>query len=431
MALHKAIAANSIYRFFNIGIQLLSTVLLSRLMGIEGYGLISLVIATVAIFNMATSLGLDSAITYHIASGKLKLQHIYWLIGVILLVQVGLAIVTEAASFLITGNHFLAITLPVLLVFVISTSLTEKLTALLNGFHFYTLLNRWLVIINAIMLLVWGVLWFGDAGWQTHNYVLLYVILSALQTLVLLVVFRIASGQGFSFIAPAKAQLRLFAAYAFVEYLANVIQFVAYRADYWILDHYYDKKELGWYALAVKLSQFFWVLPNLIGSILFPVVSNQLPGSAPTQVTQLIRIMNLSGLLLLIICACTAGFIIPWVFGEAFTSSAPLLLWLLPGVWLYSITVVLGGYFSGIYKPEVTLYSAAICLSTILIFDFWLIPGMGKTGAAIASTIAYSITAFYNIYKYCSLTQQSFTQLFIPQRDDMKRLREMIYKAED
>lgn len=426
MALNKTIAANSIYRLLNIGIQLLITILLTRLMGIAGYGLISLLIASVAIFNMVTSVGLDSAITYHIASGKLTLQHIYWFIGIVLLIQIGVTVLADVVAVYFTGAHLLSFTLPVLLLFVISTSVTEKITALLNGFHFYTLLNRWLVITNAVMMLVWLVLWFFVRAWQPENYLLLYVALTALQTLLLLIVFRIASGQSFSFRAPAREQLRLFAAYAFVEYIANLLQFVAYRADYWILDFYYDKKELGWYALAVKLSQFFWVVPNLAYSILFPVISNQLPGSETSNITRVIRIMNLANLLLMILCAVTAGWIIPFVFGVQFAPSAPLLLLLLPGVWLYSITTVLGAYFSGIYRPEITLYSAAICLSVILLFDFLLIPGWGKTGAAIASTIAYSVTTFYNMYRYCTMAQQPIAKLLIPQKGDMDKCRELL-----
>ncbi|WP_315814322.1 polysaccharide biosynthesis C-terminal domain-containing protein [Paraflavitalea speifideaquila] len=272
-------------------------------------------------------------------------------------------------------------------------SVTEKITALFNGYHLYTVLNRFSLISNVAIVVVLALYAWGQWGWRNRLSEGFYPVIF-LQMIGLVITFRKVAGVNFNLKSLDSGEIKNFRTYIAIIYAANLIQFLAYRVDYWILNYYYNEKEVGWYALAVKLAQFFWIVPNLLASILFPQVAGRLLNASTENIIKLIRIMNIINMVLAVIGVLVAGWFIPFFFGKDYQSSLGLFLWLLPGILLLCITTVLAAFFAGINQSKINLYGSAICLIGVLLLDFLLIPRWGKTGAAIASTIAYSITAF-------------------------------------
>ena len=68
----KMIGANIIYRILNVIVVFIINILISRLMGVAGYGLLSLLIVNASIFNLVSSLGADAGISYNTAAGFIK-----------------------------------------------------------------------------------------------------------------------------------------------------------------------------------------------------------------------------------------------------------------------------------------------------------------------------------------------------------------------
>lgn len=102
----KIVATNIIYRGLNIGIVFFINILLSRLAGVNGYGVLSLLIANTGIFNLLSAFGADSGITYHAASGKLPPSKILGFILFILVFQAGVLVLTEFCFHTISGHFF-------------------------------------------------------------------------------------------------------------------------------------------------------------------------------------------------------------------------------------------------------------------------------------------------------------------------------------
>ncbi|WP_315814323.1 oligosaccharide flippase family protein [Paraflavitalea speifideaquila] len=109
MALDKTIAVNSVNRLLNIAVQFITTIMLSRLMGVEGYGILSLVIASVTIFNLFTSFGSEGGITYFIASGRITPAVVYWFVLRILLLQFMIALIAAVLLIIYKRSFILAL----------------------------------------------------------------------------------------------------------------------------------------------------------------------------------------------------------------------------------------------------------------------------------------------------------------------------------
>ena len=52
--------------------------------------------------------------------------------------------------------------------------------------------------------------------------------------------------------------------------ITNVIQLLAYRVDYWLIQHFWNKYEVGVFAQANKFANLCWILPNVFAQLLMP-----------------------------------------------------------------------------------------------------------------------------------------------------------------
>ena len=61
--------------------------------------------------------------------------------------------------------------------------------------------------------------------------------------------------------------------YGSLAYLAMLLQFLNYRVDYWIVQHFRGDEALGLYSLASSLAMMLWMLPRAAASVLLPATA--------------------------------------------------------------------------------------------------------------------------------------------------------------
>lgn len=423
----KMLATNIVYRVLNVAVVLIISILLSRLTGVAGYGLLSLMIANATIFNLLSAFGADAGIGFHAASGRLSAGKLISFLGAIVFFQLVVLGIAETVSYYISG-HFLLLRTENLTywwmgpVFLISISLVEKYTALLNGKQLFSLCNKVLLAGNLLMLALFAVLWFSGMERSVYYYVAAFILLNFAQAVFLIVTYHRVSKNSFTSERLDKKDAIIFFSYSMFTFVINSIQFLAYRVDYWILDHYKGNEELGWYSLAVKLSQLFWVLPLLFASIIFPKVAGGELQYDESKMRALIRGMNWLNIITGLFLFFTVSFFIPLLFGKEYSNSILLFRILLPGMILFCMATILAAYFAGKNKLKVNLGGSLLCLLIILSLDLLLIPSKGMKGAAIASSIGYGITALYFVAVYCYSKRIAVYRLIIPESNDRKYL---------
>jgi O-antigen/teichoic acid export membrane protein len=106
---------------------------------------------------------------------------------------------------------------------------------------------------------------------------------------------------------------------------------------------------------------------------------------------------------LIMLACCLAAvpfsFLLPLVYGQAFSEATGLLLILLPGVYLVGLESVLVQHFNALGLPRTIPVYWLVTLVVNLVLVFALVPQFGAYGAAIASTVSYALifarVAFY------------------------------------
>jgi O-antigen/teichoic acid export membrane protein len=171
-----------------------------------------------------------------------------------------------------------------------------------------------------------------------------------------------------------------------VSILAGAIIF---RADLLVVNHFRGADEAGVYSVATQFGMLLMLLPGVIATLLFPRVTakQDVRGETTALVTKY------TALITFVCCMAAApfSFLLPLIYGSAFTDATWLLLILLPGVYLVGIESVLVQHFNALGVPRAIPIYWVVTLVANLLLVFYLVPRLGARGAAIASTLSYAL----------------------------------------
>lgn len=192
-----------------------------------------------------------------------------------------------------------------------------------------------------------------------------------------------------------------FILFSSMAYFGNVATFFNYKLDFWIVDSWWGKSELGIYSLASQLSQLLWVLPAAISTVLYSFASNGNQQQAVVYAIQLKQLAFYGTLVLAMIGLVLAYFFIPVLYGVKFTEAFDLIKIFFIGVVPYSIPTVLASLYAarGNFKISFIISIASFCVSASMYFI--LIPRYGLTGGAIGSAISYLTAAIMSEIWFC------------------------------
>jgi hypothetical protein len=88
--------------------------------------------------------------------------------------------------------------------------------------------------------------------------------------------------------------------------------------DIWFIDQYHGKAATGIYSLAVNLSQFFWVLPNAIGSVLYSYIAKDGLENNLQNIQRLTKYTFYFNVVAGLMSVLLLNTLIPLFYGEAF-----------------------------------------------------------------------------------------------------------------
>ena len=411
------------------------TVLMIRLLGAEGNGFYSLFIANTAIIALVISFSLNSGITYYVAKKEFTIGTLLNTIALVLIVQLLIILLAAQIFYSIFGFSFFSDTNVAGITFwgciyLEAIFLSGYLTAIFTGNKWFDTLNILAVLTNLIFILVFSYLLFKNDIESVENSMFIlktYISLIAFQALLNLAVVLKKIHFRFTFSLLNWQQCKKLFTYAGIAFFCNFFQFLAYRMDYWFIDFFWNKEELGLYALAAKLNQVLWMVPITIAAVIVPfaVTSSK---EVLVKVKIILRLLFNGYILLGILLLIISPFFIPFIFGNEFSATVIPFLILLPGVIIFSITTLLAAYFAGINRQDINLKISFFCFLIIMAGDWILVPHFGMKGAAIASSIGYSFSGMYSLIVFSKQSGWSFKDLLLVKEDDIQMVKNIFHE---
>jgi O-antigen/teichoic acid export membrane protein len=201
-------------------------------------------------------------------------------------------------------------------------------------------------------------------------------------------------------------------------------------------------QEVAFYSMAVTWAELVWHFPEAMRDLFFSKVAGSSDKQAREMTPVLARLSLLasvvggSAMLLLVNPVMGA---ITWV-ADRFQGGAKANAWyetwstpvnqavllLVPGTVAFTVSKILQADLAARNRLRVCVNAQFLVLGVMLLLDLRWIPGMGASGAALASTVAYVASTVYTLFAYTRDTGVRPWTCLVMHRSDWQYLREIV-----
>ena len=391
-----------------IGIGLVANVIIARSLGPEGRGLYAVAVTVGTLGVQFGNLGLHASNTYYVAANRSLLSA---LVANTIIVSFTVGGVSTGLIWIIlhlwpqiAPMRGLLLILSLLWIpFGLAYILFQNLLLGIQEVHAY---NKIELTTKAVGLgLVGLIIIIGAVRVEV-------LFLSTLIALVVGVFWALVSLRSAIPTPVPRASLTLFKEtirYGMKAYLGALFAFLMLRVNLLMVQYILGAEKAGYYSVATNMADLLYMLPVVIGTILFPKLAAMNYSEEKWAFTRKVTIcVGVVVFFLALFAAFLAGPIVRILFGESFMPAVPAFLWMLPGIVILSINSCYMNYFASIGMPLVTVVSPGLAAGVNIVLSLKLIPWLGIIGASLSSVVCYGVMFVTNIvYVACLEKRQS------------------------
>jgi len=242
----------------------------------------------------------------------------------------------------------------------------------------------------------------------------------------ILLIFLAVSREGFG--RPNVRLLRESVSFGVRAWIGTLFDSLGLRIDQLLLAIIASEAALGFYVVAVNLSEILLYFPGAVSTALLPLAARSEAELRLAQTLKAFRSAAYVTLATLLVSAVLGPPLIPVVFGAPFSASMTPFLLLLPGLIGFTALVVFSNALVASSLPSLSSLAAAACFLVGLGLDLVLIPFFGASGAAAAASVAYCAGGLTALLLYRVRAPFRLRELVVPQPGDFEVLRALAPK---
>jgi len=394
-------------RIFTLVISFFIGVYIARYLGPSNYGLLSYVFSFVGLFSFIASLGIENIANREIIKDHSKKD-----------------IIIGTSFYLKIFGSFIAVLITFIFAFLSTKDLMllgligmYSLTFIFSAFNIvetyfqsqalskYPALVATITVIISLILKVLVVYLGYGIIWLTAIYVLESILVA-----VGLLFFFIRSGHNINDWVFDKKIAGTILKDSWPLMLSTIAWGIYMKIDQVMIKNILGNEQVGIYAVAAKLSEFWYFIPSTICASVFPAIMNAKKMGGDMYEKRLSKLYSLIFYISLTIAICTtlfASLVILLLFGEQYISAITTLkIYVWSGVGA-SITTVLTYYLVSENQTKITALATTIGAITNIALNFILIPKFGINGAALATLISYTFVSLSILFSHKGKSQFS------------------------
>jgi len=205
--------------------------------------------------------------------------------------------------------------------------------------------------------------------------------------------------------------------YARRSYVQSVTGYLELRQDVVLLGILGSAAGVGLYSVGASVAELLFYLPQALASALTARSLQEDAAEGATITASVTRLLVAALVLIAAAVALAARPLITGVFGAEFAPSATVVLLLLPGIVTWGAASQSGAYLAthGRLFPRLSTLTLLLNLG----LNLALIPTLGIRGAAIATSISYSVSSLYIMRTFLAQTGLRVRDLAIVTRADL------------
>jgi len=384
-------------RVLLMGMGLITSVIVARILGPEGRGLYAVAASVGALGVQFGNLGLHASNTYQVAKNQRFLPA---LLANTLIVSFGLGGFIAAAIWMLFSIWPESAPVQGIL-------LGLSLTYIPFGLGYMLLQNLLLgiqkireynIVELANKVLVIGLVGLATILGSVNAGTVFSTGIIAMGICLILMIWLMKTSLS-CFPLPSLSILRENIHYGIKVYLTDFFSFLALRMNLLIVQYMLGAKEAGYYSIAIALTDMVYMFPLIVGTLLFPKLAALEEDSEKWKLTKKMTYsvaFQMAG-----ICGGIGVLAKPLVlmlYGEAFIHSVPLFYLSLISVYFLSIQGILVKYMASHGYPSTIMWIWFSVLVMSLPLNILFISAMGLPGAMYASIVIDFILMLQIIY---------------------------------
>jgi O-antigen/teichoic acid export membrane protein len=407
-------------RIFMFIFSFIILIITAQGLGTEGRGIYVLVVLFATMAKMISGLGIDASNVYYASKGRFSINILISnsvifasIFGSILIIL----LIIDSTTFQLSKSLNLSYSwLFIIIISIPFLILSEYISGILLGndrIVEYNLVSITQPVLLTIFLISGILINVFSIDYVIYSWSISGIIIGIIS---LLFVKQFPLSQIRYYVEAGKKTIL----FGLKSYFANLVQYFNFRFDYLLVNYFLSLKMVGIYSVSVTMAEILFHLPNAIGTILFSKVSNASIDEANKDTPVICRNVFLVTFILALLLTFTAHFIFPLLFSNRYEESITPFLILLPGTLLLSISKVLANDIAGRGKPIINMYISIFTFIVNIILNILLIPHYGIWGAALSSTITYSLSALIRIAIFLQLSNVSILDIIVFKKNDLQ-----------
>ncbi|HSG29352.1 MAG TPA: polysaccharide biosynthesis C-terminal domain-containing protein [Candidatus Krumholzibacterium sp.] len=210
--------------------------------------------------------------------------------------------------------------------------------------------------------------------------------------------------------------------FGIMGHLTNFLGFLNLRVDMLLVNFFLSAESVGYYSISVMIVEKVWYLPDTLAIVLYPRVAHGTDVDANRQTAAVSKqTVILVGICLLAVLA-VARPVVSILYTDLFMPAVAPLLILMPGVFSASLARVMGTDLMARGHPGINMIAGLAALVVNVGCNIVMIPRMGISGAALATTISYTVHFLIILSGFVRITGVGVAEALIPRREDLMRM---------
>ena len=225
---------------------------------------------------------------------------------------------------------------------------------------------------------------------------------------------------------PSLRLLRESISFGLRAWVGTLADSLGFRVDQILLALIASEASLGFYVVAVNLSEILLYFPGAVSTALLPLAARSEAAPRLGQTLKAFRSAAYVTFASLLASALLAPPLIPLFFGAPFSASVTPFLLLLPGLIGFTAMIVFSNALVASSLPSLSSVAPAVCFLVGLALDLALIPLFGASGASAAASGAYGAGGLTALLIYRARAPFPVHALLVPQPGDFEVLRALV-----
>lgn len=408
-------------RILNLIISLMTSIIIARILGPKGKGIYSLITLLPALIVNFTNIGIAPATVYYIGKGKYSSEKIFGnnIIMSFLIssfsVLIGIMVIVCGKDFFFSGisSYYLFFSL-IIIPFALLISYLESILLGLQRFKEYNLAS----LVQTILFLILVIITLLVGKMNIFGALISNILASLLVNILLFIWIKRFIGD-ISF-KVEKEYIKNITNYGIKAHLSNILSFLHLRLDMLLINVFMNPLAVGYYSIAVSITEKLWLISQSSSTVLFPKVSSERDEKVLKEFTPLVsrNILFITALGSILIFFMSRWIVI-FLFSETYLPAVQPLQILLIGTVAVSCSRILANDIAGRGYPILNTYMNALSVITNLCLNILWIPKFGISGAAWATTISYSVALIGCLLIYSRMSGNSITKIIFIQKSDI------------